>query len=697
VSPGVRRLPWVILGLTIVLLGATLTLSDLIHSFTSDAYFIVIAVVMMIGYVTVGAFVASRLPDSPLGWLLMTTGFAFLLAAASEEYATYTLLTSPGGLPFGQVAVWLNNWIFLLAVAPIPLFLALFPTGTVPSPRWRWLPRTLVVVFAIGIAGSMLRAGTVDISEGVDPTNPTGVEALAPILGPLQAIVGAIGIALTVLAVASLVLRYRAARGEERQQIRWIAFVGLAALLFFLATIATSIGLEQGQSSTANDLFFFGFFVLLGIGIPVAAGLAIMRYRLWELDVILKKTIVATLLVVLLTIVSLLVLIAAGGIVVGPLSDSPGIALLAGIGVGALTWPLLRLSRRIADRLVYGRRATPYEVLTQFSDRMAESYATDDVLPRMASILGAGTGARSVTIWLLVGDQLRPATTWTESGRRGSDPLPAEPAPTAELAELTGDVFVVRHQGEQLGAITATMHANDPMDPTKEKLIRELAGQAGLVLRNVRLIEELRASRRRLVAAQDAERRRLERNIHDGAQQQLVALQVKQRLVQGMIERQPAKALELMTQLQVDTTEALDDLRDLARGIYPPLLADQGLSAALESQARKSPVPVTVETDGVERYTQDVEAAIYFCALEALNNLAKYANASRARVALSQTNGTLTFAVADDGVGFAVGERTSSGTGLQGMADRLDAIGGALEIRSAPGEGTTVVGRVPVG
>jgi signal transduction histidine kinase len=697
VSADVRRLPWVILGLTIVLLGATLTLSNLNHSFTSDAYFIVIAVVMMIGYVTVGAFVASRLPDSPLGWLLMTTGFAFLLAAASEEYATYTLLTSPGGLPFGQVAVWLNNWIFLLAVAPIPLFLALFPTGTVPSPRWAWLPRALVAVFAIGIAGSMLRAGTVDISEGVDPTNPTGVEALAPILGPLQAIVGAIGIALTVLAVASLVLRYRAARGEERQQIRWIAFVGLAALLFFLATIATSIGLEQGQSSTANDLFFFGFFILLGIGIPVAAGLAIMRYRLWELDVILKKTIVATLLVVLLTIVSLLVLIAVGGIVVGPLSESPGIALLAGIGVGALTWPLLRLSRRIADRLVYGTRATPYEVLTQFSDRMAESYATDDVLPRMASILGAGTGARSVTIWLLVGDQLRPATTWIESGRRGSDPLPAEPAPSAELAELTGDVFVVRHQGEQLGAITATMHANDPMDPTKEKLIRELAGQAGLVLRNVRLIEELRASRRRLVAAQDAERRRLERNIHDGAQQQLVALQVKQRLVQGMIEREPAKALDLMTQLQVDTTEALDDLRDLARGIYPPLLADQGLSAALESQARKSPVPVTVETDRVERYTQDVEAAVYFCALEALNNLAKYADASQATVALSQTNGTLTFAVTDDGVGFAVGERTSNGTGLQGMADRLDAIGGALEIRSAPGEGTTVLGRVPIG
>jgi len=696
-SARTRRLPWMILGLTLALLAGTLTLSALNHNLTSDAYFITIAILMMLGYVTVGAFVASRLPRNPLGWLLMTTGVAFLLAAASDEYATYALYTSPGALPFGQFAVWLNNWIFIAAVAPVALFLALFPTGAVASPRWRWLPRTLLVLFAVGIVGSMLRAGNVDITEGVDPSNPTGIDAITPILEPVLWVVGIASVALSMLAVVSLVLRYRSARGEERQQIRWIVFVGLAALVLFIATIATTIGLEEGEVSTLNDVLFFAFFIMFGIGIPVAAGIAVMRYRLWELDVILKKTIVATVLVILLTIVALVVLIAVGGIVVGPLSDSPGIALLAGIGVGALTWPLLRLSRRIADRSVYGSRATPYEVLTQFSDRMADSYATDDVLPRMASILGAGTGAKTVTIWLLVGNQLRPATTWIESGRRGSEPPPAEPAPSAELAELTGDVFVVRHQGEQLGAITATMHANDPMDPTKEKLIRELAGQAGLVLRNVRLIEELRASRRRLVAAQDAERRRLERNIHDGAQQQLVALQVKQRLVQGMIERQPAKALELMTQLQVDTTEALDDLRDLARGIYPPLLADQGLSAALESQARKSPVPVTVETDGVERYTQDVEAAVYFCALEALNNLAKYANASRATVALSQTNGTLTFAVADDGVGFAVGERTSNGTGLQGMADRLDAIGGALEIRSAPGEGTTVLGRVPVG
>ena len=689
---GTRRLPWAIWGFAVVLLGVTAALGVRNASLSEDPIFTGMAIVMMVGYVTVGAFVTSRVPGNPIGWLLMATGTGFLIGVAASEYARYALYTNPGGLPFAFGAAWLNNWTFLVAIGAVMLIVALFPDGSPASPRWRWLPPAIVVDIGLGIVGSWLRAGPIDVSDpGVDPPNPTGVEGLTPVLDVVLAVVGLVGVALGVLAVVSLVLRYRAARGDERQQIRWFAYVGFLAIALFLLTFATSIGLEEGESSPLSDALFFGFFSMFGIGIPAAAAIAILRYRLWDLDVILKKTIVASVLVFLLTIASLLVLVAVGGVVVGPLSESPGAALLAGIGVGTLAWPLLRLSRRIADRVVYGRRASPYEVLTQFSGRMAESYATDDVLPRMASILGAGTGAKTVTIWLVVGNELRPATTWSEK----ADGRGIEPIPSAKLDDLTGDVFVVRHQGEQLGAITVSMHANDPMNPTKEKLIRDLAGQAGLVLRNVRLIEELRASRRRLVAAQDAERRRLERNIHDGAQQQLVALQVKQRLVESTIERDPSKALGMMSQLQADTTGALETLRDLARGIYPPLLADQGLGAALESQARKSPVPVSVEAAGVPRYPQDVEAAVYFCALEALNNLAKYADASRATVSLSQSDGTLTFAVSDDGVGFD-STRGSNGTGLQGMADRIDAIGGSLEIRSAPGEGTTVLGRVPV-
>jgi signal transduction histidine kinase len=232
------------------------------------------------------------------------------------------------------------------------------------------------------------------------------------------------------------------------------------------------------------------------------------------------------------------------------------------------------------------------------------------------------------------------------------------------------------------------------MSEGKTALLNDLADQAGLVLRNVRLIDDLRASRQRLVSAQDEERRKLERNIHDGAQQQLVALTIQLKLLKTMIERDPAKASEMTDQLQESSTAALEDLRDLARGIYPPLLADKGLMAALEGQARKAAVPVTVEATDIDRYTPDVEATVYFCTLEALNNIAKYANASRADIALAQTNGQLTFSVTDDGEGFDA-EAKAYGTGLQGMRDRLDAMGGTLKVTSALGAGTTVTGSVP--
>ena len=232
------------------------------------------------------------------------------------------------------------------------------------------------------------------------------------------------------------------------------------------------------------------------------------------------------------------------------------------------------------------------------------------------------------------------------------------------------------------------------MNPSKEALVRDLAAQAGLVLRNVRLIEELRASRQRLVAAQDEERRKLERNIHDGVQQQLVALTVQLRLAEQLTERDPAKARELMASLQGRTNEALEDLRDLARGIYPPLLADKGLATALEAQGRKSPVPVTVRADGVTRYPQSVESAVYFSCLEALNNVAKYAEAQHVTITLARRDGSLAFAVTDDGRGFDTAV-TAHGTGLQGIADRLDALGGTLRVESAAGEGTSLHGTVP--
>ena len=298
----------------------------------------------------------------------------------------------------------------------------------------------------------------------------------------------------------------------------------------------------------------------------------------------------------------------------------------------------------------------------------------------MAQLLGEATGARTARVWLRIGNELRAESSWPADA-------PNVPAVSVRGDELPGfgddEAFEVRHQGELLGALSVAMTAADPMNATKAKLARDMAAQAGLVLRNVRLIEDLRESRRRIVSAQDERARSLERNIHDGAQQQLVALSVKLRLAEGLVERDPEKARTILADLQVQATETLGDLRDLARGIYPPLLADKGLPAALEAHARKTSLPITVHPDGIGRYGQDVESAVYFCCLEAMNNIAKYADATPAEIRpRTGDRDLLTFEVVDDGRGFEPA-LAGRGTGLQGMADRLAAIDGRASTMTA--------------
>jgi signal transduction histidine kinase len=369
------------------------------------------------------------------------------------------------------------------------------------------------------------------------------------------------------------------------------------------------------------------------------------------------------------------------------------LSIVATAVVAVAFQPIRSRARHFANRLVYGKRATPYEVLSTFSDHLGEAYSTEDILPRIARMIGEATGAERAKVWVRVGSELRAAAAWPDGG----DVAARLGVNGTQLPAFPGDErpYPVQHQGELLGALSLETSRREPLNPTQEKLVTDLAGQAGLILRNVRLIEELRASRQRLVAAQDEERRRLERNIHDGAQQQLVALAVKIRLARTMAARDVEKAQSLLDELQGETQDALENLRDLARGIYPPLLADKGLAAALEAQARKVPFPVRVEPNGIGRYTAEAEATAYFCVLEALQNAAKYAEASSATVRLGQEDRHLVFSVADDGRGFDPAA-TPPGSGLQNMSDRLEALGGTVDISSSPGAGTTVTGRIPV-
>jgi signal transduction histidine kinase len=675
-----------------VVLGAALVISALwlgaLNGTFSEDPFTFLSVVSVACYVGIGALLATRVPQNPIGWLLLVIGIGLLLGGFASEYTTYALVTNPGSLPGAVTAAWINNWTFVTA-GLIPIVLLLFPSGHVPSPRWRWVPYTIVATLVVLVAASMFRPGPIEVSADLTVDNPVGIDALHAPLTVATWVGGLALLAEAIAAVAALIVRFRRAEEEERQQVRWLAAVAALSGVFLVLVLVTSIGMQPHQSRALNDLAFLLFFICLAIGIPGAVAIALLKYRLYDLDIVIKKT------VLYVTVAGLLLIVFVGAAVIvgGVFGRSQRASIVAAAAIGIAFWPALRIARRIADRIVYGGRATPYEVLTTFGRRMSETYATDDVVGRTAQLLGSATGATSAVVWLRVGRAIRPAGAWPHEQATGpaigldGDDLPMLPADWAEP---------VRDRGELLGALAVTMPPNDPIGPGRQRLIRDLADQAGLALRNVRLIEELRASRQRLVAAQDEGRRRLERNIHDGVQQQLVALAVRLRLADGMIERDPAAARDAMRALQTDTNAALEDLRDLARGIYPPLLADRGLEAALAAQAQKATTPVTVDATAIARYPREIESTVYFCALEAMNNIAKYAEATAASVRLEQTDGVLRFTVHDDGRGFDP-RATSRGTGLQGMADRLEAVGGSLDVTSSIGAGTTVTGTVPVG
>jgi signal transduction histidine kinase len=441
--------------------------------------------------------------------------------------------------------------------------------------------------------------------------------------------------------------------------------------------------------------------VIIQLAIPISIALAVLRYRLYDIDVVISRTLVYGSLAVFITAVYVGIAVGIGAGIGGGGRPNLGLSILATAIVAVGFQPLRDRLQKVANRFVYGKRATPYEVLSQFSERVAESYAVDEVMPRMARVLADGTGARRADVWLRSGQCLRPAAAWPADAPlldpvllNGGDP------PVAEGADR---MVAVRHQGELLGALSLTKRAGEVLTPVEENLLAHLAEQAGLVLKNVGLtadlqarLTELRASRQRLVSAQDEERRRLERNLHDGAQQHLVALKVKLGLAEMLATRDPARARITVMQLKADADEALETLRDLARGIYPPLLADKGLAAALESQARKATVPVAVDSGGLGRYPQEVEAAVYFCCLEALQNTQKYARATRVIIRLRAGEDRLRFEVVDDGIGFDAAT-TAKGSGLNNMVDRLDALGGDIELIASPGKGTRLCGSLPVG
>jgi signal transduction histidine kinase len=668
------RLPWILGALTVVILLVSILflVLGLDTPLPESAFgFRGWGLVLGSAFLVAGVLIATRVPANPIGWVLVASGLVTAVQEFGQQYAQYGLLDSPGAVAGADVAAWITEWIWIPYMAAVALLIPmLYPTGRLPSARWR-VPLLLgLIAAAIGTVCFALAPGDLDGFPGVP--NPVGLDGVPWIetLGDTAMFVFVGGV---LAAIVSMAVRYRRSQGDERQQLKWLLLaISLLASSFIVGVPYWTLGGSgRGLDIVENVL------VAALVAIPVAIGVAILKYRLYDIDVVIKKTVVYTILAAFITAIYLAIVVG-----IGTLVGTGGNVLLSAAAAAAVAvafQPARRRAQRVADRLVYGERATPYEVLSGFSGRLAETYSVDDVLPRMARVLAEGVGAATVTIVLGTDASRSVVARW---------PLDHPPTRSDERS------FDVRHQGLPLGAIEIATAPGEGLDPTREKLVADVAAQAGLVLRNAALIEDLRASRQRLVAAQDEERRRIERNIHDGAQQQLVALAVKLRLADSLIGSDEQRAHAMLAELQDETNRALEDLRDLARGIYPPLLADKGLGAAVESQARKSATPVKVEIDGIGRYPQEAEAAVYFSCLEALQNVAKYADATRTTIRLAQTDGLLTFEVHDDGRGFDPAA-VSRGSGLQGIADRLAALGGSVEIRSTPGAGTTITGTLP--
>jgi len=676
--PQRSRLAWGLFGLT-----AALLVTALLLGMGADNV-VLFPVTLSLGLV--GAVISAR-TGNRVGWLFVADGAVIGLCLVTQAYASGPHAAARPG------AAW-AGWAFtiLLEVGTIGFFLIplLFPDGRPPSPRW-W--PVVWLQLAVGLFGvALVSVSAVNFPANFphlhDPVTVLPASALAAFYEAKQGLQAL----LFLVSAAAVIVRLVRSSGEERLQLKWFTY---AAALAALALAVAAVLIPQPV------IAFAVFFPL----IPAAAGFAIMKYRLYDIDVVISKTVVYGSLAAFITAVYVLVVVGIGSLGSGSLHagsrPSLGLSILATAVVAVAFQPVRERAQHLANRLVFGKRATPYQALSEFAGRMGGAYAAEDVLPRMARVLAEGTGADRAVVWLKDGAELAAGACWpADAGPPRRAALPGGEVPAIAGA---GRIALVSYQGETLGALSVSKRPGENITPVEGKLMSDLAAQAGLVMRNIGLTEQLRArlaelqaSRLRIVAAQDDQRRRIERDIHDGAQQQLLAIAAQLAAAESVAGQDHERERALVAQLKAETSGALETLRELARGIYPPLLADQGLTAAVTIQASKAPVPVEVDAGGLGRYPAEIETAIYFCCVEALQNAARYAPGSAVRVSLAEDRGQVMFTVTDDGPGFdpAATAAPAAGSGLRNMRDRLAALGGSCQVDSRPGRGTTIAGRI---
>ncbi len=614
---------------------------------------------------------AGRQSNNPVVWTMASAAFFLGVTefGATAAWIAFDVELSlvleplvPSSLPRGAAMVLLfTGWTWVPGFLPLVTYgLLLFPDGKLPSPRWRWvgfLAAVGIVITAVSSAWSFRPTSTSVVENSVSMAIGFAVVGLA-----------------AMLSLAALWVRLRRSSGEARQQIKWVLWGASIMVVTFMGP-----GFVLGGTELQYLLVWPA--MIAEVAFLSSYGIAVGKYRLYDVDVVISRTFVFGSLAVFIGAVYV-------GIVVGVSAlfgaGQPNVWL--GIGATVIIaiafQPLRRRLERVANRMVYGRRATPYEVLSSFSQSV--SAVDPAVLGQVARSLAEGTTATAVSILGVRGEDLYPIASWPEE--TGGGDVESE----------------ISHDGERLGVIRLTLPSGQTFLPTDEELLDKVSSGLGLALRNLQLTDDLRArvnelreSRRRIVSIQDKTRQKLERDLHDGAQQRLVALKIKIGISESMAQKAGLDDVaQVLTTVKDDADMTIDSLRTLARGIYPPLLEAEGLGPALSTQLHRQPIPVTVQAAGVRRHPREIEATVYFCVLEAAQNSIRHAQAQSVLVTLTETNGDLVFDVRDDGIGFDLSD-IEKGPGLTNIGDRVDALGGTLDIDSTPGAGTRITATIP--
>lgn len=642
---------WSLFAVTAVLLVAMISLSAGREPFFDTVLYGVLG----LSLATAGAFIASRHPSNPIGWLFCVLALWGVVAETGEGWG---LLAADQGLAGGAVGEWLISWSWIGDLAVWAVIFVLFPDGRLLDRRWRLVVWTAVVGCALAVPGLALSQESG--SEFNSGTNPLAISALP---ADLLFSVGMALITVALLAaIASLVVRFRRAASVERQQLKWFAYAaGLAGVVLPVA------------------VFFYDESVLVQIAIavaisalPIAAGVAILRHRLYDIDVVINRTLVYGVLSLLLAGAY-----AATTLVLGTALGSGSAWATAGatLAVAAAFRPL---RARVQDQVDRRFARARYDARRRIADFLEELRSGRAAPEQIEALL------REV----LEDEQLELRFFLPESrdyvdarGRTVADP-PADPRARTP----------VERAGQPLGMVLHT-----PADQERPGLVSEVVEAAGLAIEIARLrvelrrqLEQVEASRARIVTAGYEERRRIERDLHDGAQQRLVSIGLQLRHIQHELGPVANGAVAALDRPVEEITLAIAELRELARGVRPAQL-DAGLAPALRELAARAPVAVEVRAGG-ERFPGELEAAAYFIASEGLTNAVKHADPSRVTITAERCGGELVVSVSDDGVG---GANPRGGSGLRGLADRVAAYRGTLQIESEPGEGTTLRAELP--